>query len=213
MDVTIVSILYFIATAIYFMPVAIPCKLALPVALLFLASFKLLPWQMSLAMLFSATGDYMGAVGNFMAQMGAFALAHLSLILYFVSRYRLGVERHKYGRYSARYKIIATIIVLPLTLFAIVRIFPRVPEGIMSYGVLIYTLLISCMLWCALQQRSILFALGGALFLASDMILAWNKFIEHIPNAGYWILVPYFLSQWLLFVRSTKWWGRHMEKE
>lgn len=213
MEVITISVLYFIAVAIYFLPLPIPCKLALPVALLFIASFKLLPWQMIFAMLFSCLGDYMGAVGNFLGQMGAFALAHVFLILYFLSRYRLGVERRKYGRLSTRYKIAATILVLPLVIFALVKIFPHVPEGVMSCGVLIYALLISFMLWCALQQRSALFALGGALFLASDMILAWNRFVEHIPHATYYILVPYFLSQWLLFIRSTKWWGRHMEKE
>ena len=213
MEVITISVLYFIAVAIYFLPLPIPCKLALPVALLFIASFKLLPWQMIFAMLFSCTGDYMGAVGNFLGQMGAFALAHVFLILYFLSRYRLGVERRKYGRLSTRYKIAATILVLPLVIFALVKIFPHVPEGVMSYGVLIYALLISFMLWCALQQRSKIFAIGGALFLASDMILAWNRFVEHIPHATYYILVPYFLSQWLLFIRSTKWWGRHMEKE
>lgn len=213
MEVITISVLYFIAVAIYFLPLPIPCKLALPVALLFIASFKLLPWQMIFAMLFSCLGDYMGAVGNFMGQMGAFALAHVFLILYFLSRYRLGVERRKYGRLSTRYKIAATILVLPLVIFALVKIFPHVPEGVMSCGVLIYALLISFMLWCALQQRSKVFALGGALFLASDMILAWNRFVEHIPHATYYILVPYFLSQWLLFIRSTKWWGRHMEKE
>ena len=213
MEVITISVLYFIAVAIYFLPLPIPCKLALPVALLFIASFKLLPWQMTFAMLFSCLGDYMGAVGNFMGQMGAFALAHVFLILYFLSRYRLGVERRKYGRLSTRYKIAATILVLPLVIFALVKIFPHVPEGVMSCGVLIYALLISFMLWCALQQRSKVFALGGALFLASDMILAWNRFVEHIPHATYYILVPYFLSQWLLFIRSTKWWGRHMEKE
>ena len=213
MEVITISVLYFIAVAIYFLPLPIPCKLALPVALLFIASFTLLPWQMIFAMLFSCLGDYMGAVGNFMGQMGAFALAHVFLILYFLSRYRLGVERRKYGRLSTRYKIAATILVLPLVIFALVKIFPHVPEGVMSCGVLIYALLISFMLWCALQQRSKVFALGGALFLASDMILAWNRFVEHIPHATYYILVPYFLSQWLLFIRSTKWWGRHMEKE
>ena len=213
MEVITISVLYFIAVAIYFLPIPLPNKLALPVALLFIASFKLLPWQMIFAMLFSCIGDYMGAAGNFMGQMGAFALAHVFLILYFLSRYRLGVERRKYGRLSTRYKIAATILVLPLVIFALVKIFPHVPEGVMSCGVLIYALLISFMLWCALQQRSKVFALGGALFLASDMILAWNRFVEHIPHATYYILVPYFLSQWLLFIRSTKWWGRHMEKE
>lgn len=213
-DLFLVSVLYFLAVAMFFSPIQFPCKLAVPVAILFLASFKLLPWQMAYAMLFSCIGDYMGAIHDFMGQMAAFAMAHVFIICYFVSRYRLGVLRRKYGRrLSLRYMIAATIFIIPLLAMAFIKIVPAVPEGILTYGVTIYAILISTMLWCAMQQRSILFALGAALFLASDIILAYNRFVEPLPNVNYLILIPYFLSQWLLFIRSTKWWGRKMEKE
>ena len=212
-DIVIVSLLFFGSVALFFSPVQIPYKLALPVGVLFMASLKLLPWQMSFAMLFSCAGDFFGACGNFLAQMASFALAHIFIIAYFFSRYRLGVLRRRYIRYSARYMTVATLLVLLVLLFAFTKIIPHAPAGVLRYGVSFYAVLIAVMVWAALQQRSVLFALGALLFLASDMILAWNRFVEHLSNSGLLILVPYYLAQWMLFVRSTKWWGRRMERE
>ena len=212
-DIVIVSLLFLSLVVLYFSPVQIPYKLALPVGLLFMASLKILPWQMSFAMLFSCAGDFFGACGNFLAQMGSFALAHIFIICYFFSRYRLGVLRHKYTRYSARYMTVATLFIIPVLVFAFSKIIPNAPAGVLRYGVSFYAVLITVMVWGALQQRSLLFGLGAILFLASDMILAWNRFVEPLPNSGMLILVPYYLAQWLLFMRSTKWWGRRMERE
>lgn len=212
-DIVIVSVLFFVSMVLFFSPVNIPYKLALPVAVLFIASFKLLPWQMSFAMLFSCTGDIFGVCGNFMAQMMAFAVAHMFIIGYFFSRYRLGVARRRYIRHSPKYMTLATIFVLPVLLFAFIKIVPCVPAGVLRYGVSFYAILIALMVWSALQQRSLLFGFGAVLFLVSDMILAWNRFVESLPNSTMLILVPYYFAQWLLFIRSTKWWGRHMEHE
>jgi hypothetical protein len=77
---------------IFFLPVNIPHKLALPVFTLFVAGLWLIPWQMALAMLFSALGDYMGSCGNVIGQMGFFALAHVWIIIYFIRRYINKVE-------------------------------------------------------------------------------------------------------------------------
>jgi uncharacterized membrane protein YhhN len=45
------------------------------------------------------------------------------------------------------------------------------------------------------QARGVLLALGGALFLASDALLAINKFAGPLPLAGLWILASYWLAQ------------------
>ena len=208
-----ISVIYLSLAILYFTPVQIQYKLAMPVGLLFIASMWLLPWQMSLAMLFSCLGDYCGAIHNFPAQMGAFALAHIAIICYFLSRYRVGIERKKYSRLSKLYIIVATVVTIPILAFAFIMIVPQVPTGFLTYGVSVYIVLIALMLWCAMQQRSVLFAAGAMLFLVSDTVLAWNRFVEHIPNCGYIIMITYYLAQWLLFLRSTKWWGRHMERE
>ena len=70
-------------------------------------------------------------------------------------------------------------------------------------GVTVYACLISTMMLLALLQRSSLFALGAVIFVFSDFILAWNKFMEPVPYRQYLVLVPYFLAQWLLFIRAT----------
>ena len=109
--------------------------------------------------------------------------------------------------------VAATILMLPVLCFAFVKIIPHAQAGVLRYGISFYAILIAIMVWSALQQRSLLFGIGAVLFLVSDMVLAWNRFVEPLPGSGILILVPYYLAQWLLFTRSTKWWGRHMERE
>jgi uncharacterized membrane protein YhhN len=40
--------------------------------------------------------------------------------------------------------------------------------------------------------------LGGALFMASDTVLAVNRFALPVPAAGLWILATYWTAQWLI---------------
>ena len=41
-------------------------------------------------------------------------------------------------------------------------------------------------------------ALGGVLFMASDSLLAINKFAQPLPLAPLWILATYWLAQWCI---------------
>ena len=68
------SILFILLAALYFLPLDIPYKTALPLAILTIMSPWILPWQMCLAMLFSAAGDAAGAYGSFILQISFFAL-------------------------------------------------------------------------------------------------------------------------------------------
>ena len=88
-------------------------------------------------------------------------------------------------------------------LIAFGRLAPCAPAGILRTGIIVYSLLISAMMVTALIQRSSLFALGAVLFVFSDFILAWNRFVEPVPYHTYMILGPYFTAQWLLFIRTT----------
>ena len=47
----------------------------------------------------------------------------------------------------------------------------------------------------ALARRA---ALGGALFMASDALLATNRFALALPWSGLWILASYWAAQWLI---------------
>ena len=199
------SALYLTACLVFFLPVGIPHKITICTSILTLASLWLCPWQMTLALLFSTLGDHFGSCHNFMAQMGFFALGHVWFIVYFVDRYLNKVERDR--KLSSKAKgYLATVVFCSMALLGVVfaRIVPEVPQGIIKAGVCIYAILICTMLTTAMLQRSSLFALGAILFVFSDFILAWNKFVEPIPGRHYLVLVPYFLAQWLLFIRATK---------
>lgn len=199
------SAAYLIACLIFFMPVEIPHKITVCTSILTLASLWLCPWQMTLALLFSTLGDHFGSCQNFMGQMGFFALGHVWFIIYFINRYLKKVEMDRKLTSKAK-GYIAMVIFCALTLltFAFCRIVPEVPHGIMRIGVCIYATLICTMLVTAMLQRSSIFALGAILFVFSDFILAWHKFVGPVPYRHYLVLVTYFMAQWLLFIRATK---------
>ena len=197
--------LWLAASVIFFMPVDIPSKVTIPAGLLALASLWLCPWQITLALLFSALGDYMGSVHNFMGQMGFFAVGHIWYIAYFAGRYFRKVEKDRKLTGKAKgYLAMVTFCAAALLCIVFTRIVPKTPAGTERIGVCIYALLICTMLVTAMLQRSSLFALGAVLFVFSDFILAWNKYVEPVPYRHYLVLVTYFLAQWLLFIRSTK---------
>ena len=196
--------LFLFFAALFFSPVQIPHKITLTLASAFIASLWLCPWQITLALLFSALGDYFGSCHNFLAQMGFFALGHVFYVWFFIKRWLNKVEKDR--KLTARVKGLAFILLFMVAvLLAVVftKIVPCTPEGVIRIGVSVYAILISTMLYFALMQRSSLYALGAVLFVFSDFILAWNKFVEPIEYSRYLIMVPYYLGQFLLFMRST----------
>lgn len=196
--------LFLLFAALFFSPVKIPHKISFTLASAFIASLWLCPWQISLALLFSALGDYFGSCHNFLGQMGFFALGHVFYVWYFIKRWLTKVEHDR--KLTAKAKGLAFMLLLMIAaLLAVVftQIVPHAPEGIIRIGVSIYAILISAMLYFALLQRSSLFAIGAVLFVFSDFILAWNKFVEPIPHSGLLIMIPYYAGQFLLFMRST----------
>ena len=198
-------ILFALGLIAYFSPVDIPHKVTIPVAILACGSLWLCPWQITLALLFSAIGDYFGSCENFLGQMGFFALGHVFYIVYFARRYFSKVEKdRKLSGKAKGYMAMVIFCALTLLTVAYTRIAPEAPAGIIRTGVCIYATLISLMMVTAMLQRSSLFALGAVMFVFSDFILAWNKFVEPVPYRHYLVLVSYYLAQWLLFIRATK---------
>lgn len=196
--------IYACLVILYFLPVDIPFKTALPLALLAAASIFLTPWQMCLAFLFSAIGDLAGASGSFMIQMGSFAIAHIWFIAYFIKRYMTKVEHDR--KLTAKAKGLLAMLTLctcGILTMTFTSIIPHVPQGLLRIGTGIYAIMISMMMLLALLQRSSVFAIGAVLFVFSDFILAWNMFVEPIHCSNLLIMIPYFLGQWLLFVRAT----------
>lgn len=195
----------FLCASILILSADLAHLIAIPVGILTIASLWLCPWQIFLALLFSGIGDYMGTCGNFTGQMAFFAAGHICYIIYFTGRYFNKVEKDRKLTGKAKgYLAMVIFCTIALLATAFTRITPHAPAGIIRIGVSIYAILISMMLATAMLQRSSLYALGAVLFVFSDFILAWNMFTEPIPYSHYLILIPYYLAQWLFYIRSTK---------
>jgi uncharacterized membrane protein YhhN len=192
---SLISIVFLALALLHFSPVAIAHKLAFPLAFLTLCALRFCPWPMVLAMGFSAFGDLMGACHNFWAQMGAFALAHAAFILYFVRTYR-----RDHATEGIRWK---SVLVALYGLTVSTLILPHV-HGPLLAGVSVYILMILSMCILAWMQKNPYYAVGAWLFVVSDTILAWNKFVSPIEWSGYLIMIPYYLGQWVLFIQSMR---------
>ena len=192
---SLISIVFVLLALLYFSPIAVAYKLAFPLAFLTLSALRFSTWPMVLAMGFSALGDYMGVCHNFWGQMGSFALAHVAYILFFC-------RTHPEERTSKGMKWKSAIVILYGVVVGLL-IVPHV-HGFLQAGVSVYVLLILTMCILAWRQKNPYYALGAWLFVFSDTVLAWNKFVSRIEWAGYLIMIPYYLGQLILFVQSMR---------
>lgn len=197
-----ISLIFIVLSAIYLMSSAafeqmlpekvVRFRIAYPVAALALMGAYLgMGWKFVLAFLFSCTGDAMGAYGSFFGQMGYFALAHILLIWAFAEEL---------------WKVRKTLVGLAVTaalVFAFALVIPKVPEPWLQIGCGVYAVLITAMFGLSLMQRPPLFAIGAALFLISDMILSWNKFVGPVTAEKWLIMVPYYLGQLLIWLGAA----------
>ena len=60
------------------------------------------------------------------------------------------------------------------------------------------------MLYTALLQRSWMYALGAVMFVFSDLILGWNKFVSPVEEENLLVMIPYYMGQYLLFLRAAR---------
>lgn len=197
-----ISLIFIVLAVMYLMPSAaleqmlpekvVRFRIAYPVAALALMGAYLgMGWKFVLAFLFSCTGDALGAYGSFFGQMGYFASAHILLIWAFAEEL---------------WKVRKTLVGLAVTaalVFAFALVIPKVPEPGLQIGCGVYAVLITAMFGLSLMQRSPLFAIGAALFLISDMILSWNKFVGPVTAEKWLIMVPYYLGQLLIWLGAA----------
>ena len=203
------SILFILLAVLYFLPLDIPYKTALPLAILTIMSPWILPWQMCLAMLFSAAGDAAGAYGSFILQISFFALAHIMLIVFFISR-ALKEKLYSLSGYSSRsgsaqfvLAFILTVIAMGLLAFSTAVFAPAAPDITVRSAVSAYSAIILIMLWTALAQKDLAFAAAAVLFVFSDALIGWNAFVAPVPGEKYLIMIPYYLSQLTFFLRAA----------
>ena len=128
---------------------------------------------------------------GFLPGLVSFLLAHLAYLVAFTRQQRLAVRVLPFGVYA----LIATAVLWHL--------WPGVPPAL-RVPVLAYVLCLSAMaaqtgaLALAGDPRGRVLAVGGALFMLSDALLATNKFAGPLPLANLWILSTYWAAQWCI---------------
>lgn len=189
----LISCVYLLLVSLYFLPIDVPCKMVFPLAFLTLCALRYASRPIVFAMFFSALGDWMGMSNHFIGQMSAFGIAHIAFMMHFWrSLYGEGTSGGSRWKWS---------VVVVYGLVAGGCILPHV-EGYLKIGVLVYVLLILLMCGSAWMQKCRWYVWGAWMFVISDTILAWNKFVSPIEWVGYFIMIPYYLGQWTLFITS-----------
>ena len=159
----------------------LPCKVCYPASWLSLVLF---------ALLLSEAGDAAGAVHDFLLQMFLFALAHVAYIRYFLPS----------AEFSRRRIAAAAVVGAGLLLFLFAGIVPRVASSVERTGVALYGTVIAAMLLSVLFYRGRYapgFRVAALLFVFSDATIAWNKFVEPLPDATLRIMSTYYAAQYL----------------
>ncbi len=198
-EIASIVAVYIVLCLIFFSPLHIAHKVAVPLLFLSVAAVRLRSLPMFLAMLFSAIGDYAGSCHIFLLQMGSFALAHIAFITYF------GGLIHRQSVSLNMRKASPCALVCSLWFMSVViAVLPTIGNSVFLTGVSVYITLIITMFMLAWLTGRPMFLIGAFLFLLSDTILGCNKFVTKVPYSAYWIMVTYYSAQILLFVQACR---------
>jgi uncharacterized membrane protein YhhN len=128
---------------------------------------------------------------GFLPGLVSFLLAHLAYLVAFTRQQRFGAWWPAFAAYA----LVAGAILW--------RLWPGVP-GALQAPVVAYVLCLASMaaqaavLWRRAEPRGGVLAIGGALFVVSDALLATDKFAGPLPLASLWILTSYWAAQWCI---------------
>jgi uncharacterized membrane protein YhhN len=144
-------------------------------------------------LVFSLAGDValMWPDRGFLPGLVSFLLAHLAYLVAFTRVRPLGQRAGPFVLYAV---VAGGVLAL---------LWPGVPAGL-RVPVLAYVACLAAMaaqaavLWRCGEPRGAVLATGGALFLASDALLATNRFAAPLPMASLWILATYWAAQWCI---------------
>lgn len=135
-------------------------------------------------------------VDLFVAGLLSFLLAHLCYIAAFAP----GSDGSARGLALLAYGAVAAV--------NLAALLPRVPAdlkpAVLGYVAVLVLMaaLAGARAWSlrdgALARSAKVAATGGALFVVSDSLLAWDKFGHGIPAAPVWVLGTYYAAQWCI---------------
>lgn len=148
-------------------------------------------------LLLSAAGDIMLALGAgqyFIIGLSLFLAAHFVYAVTFSRDFKLRVSRIPIALLLVVYAVAIALVLTPYL-------------GVMAVPVYVYILVITAMGILAVfrASSSMLVVYGALFFIASDSILAVNRFMTALPAADYLVMGTYYLAQFLIaygFVRE-----------
>lgn len=184
--------LYVVLCGLYFSPLDLPYKLVYPLSWLTLSSLFCHTPMLTLALACSALGDWFGATGGLLWQIGAFALAQICYLLLLL--------RRREGKVTVGRVAVAALIPLALMVVTAIYFVPAINEGVVKVGVVVYALLIGAMTTVARLSKSWLIEIGAVLFMLSDFMLAQQIFVASNPQLLRLSLAFYFAGQLLLWL-------------
>jgi len=167
----------------------------LPMLLIIIYGFLQLPhkrgmqhWLILIGLLFCTIGDY--TLQWFVVGLSFFLIGHLFYIAAFL--------------YCWSFSKIRAASLIPLVLF-VVYMAMRMVSALQASGqdglvipVIMYILVISAMAFTAIMTNQLWAIAGSLLFVISDSVLAWNKFIEDVTYSGPIIMITYYAAQYCI---------------
>jgi uncharacterized membrane protein YhhN len=148
------------------------------------------PWIVA-ALVLSLLGDVFLMVPRdaFVPGLGAFLLAHVAYIVAF---------RIDGGSAGALAVSAAVVAVAAVAVGRKVVAGVRASEPAVTVPVVIYVTVLAAMVASALATGNVLFGVGAVLFMVSDSLIAWNRFVRPLSWAPLAIIVTYHVAQALL---------------
>lgn len=191
-----VIVLYLLLCALYFSPIAAPYKLTYPLLLLTIVSlFRCESPLLTVALAFSAVGDFCGTTGNLLLQIAAFGVTQICYLL---------LIWRQIQKPSPKRAILAAIVPVILCVVVFVGIVPAIEVGVVKVGVALYALLIGLMTTLAVSSKSWTMGIGALLFMLSDFILAILIFLTPVTHLSMVSLMLYFAGQLLMWQSLQK---------
>lgn len=141
-----------------------------------------------IGLFFCMLGD--GLLYWFVIGLTAFLIGHLFYIGGFLTRWDFSLARF--------------LSIIPVAIYAIIighRLVTSIQndsEHGLIIPVILYITVISLMFWSAMMTGNKSAIFGSALFIVSDSVLAWNKFVSEILYSGEIIMITYYTAQFLI---------------
>ena len=165
-------------------------KLIPMILIIFYASRQIHPTKsIVIGLALCTLGDAL-IIFSFLPGLVAFLIGHLFYIYSFIKKWHFNWNR--------------IYILIPFAIFGVyigsvlISSLTRNGEEAFILPVILYLIIISLMGFTAFQTRNKYLYFGSILFILSDTLLAWNKFIGELPFSGEMIMLTYYSAQFLI---------------